>query len=176
MTANKQIQINWLVEHCAQSAYALAIQIVGNVEDAQDIVQQSYTKVIQQKTLPNNTQELSPWFKRIVRNTALDSIRKKNKWQKKTQQIQHHQKLNFNGKPLSSQIENNERKNSIETCLKNLSSEQRELIVLRDYHDYSYAEIAKILDIAKGTVMSRLHRARLALRKELKILSQEGQL
>ena len=44
---------------------------------------------------------------------------------------------------------------------------QREIILLKDFHGFAYGEIANILDIQKGTVMSRLHRARLALREHL---------
>ena len=43
----------------------------------------------------------------------------------------------------------------------------REIILLRDFHDLPYAEIAQVLDIPPGTVMSRLHRARSALRERL---------
>ena len=46
-------------------------------------------------------------------------------------------------------------------------AEKRELIVLRDYLDLSYAQIADVLGIAQGTVMSRLHRSRLALKEAL---------
>ena len=53
------------------------------------------------------------------------------------------------------------------TAMSRLSAAQREIVVLRDYMGLSYAEIADVLDIPKGTVMSKLHRARQALRKEL---------
>ena len=52
--------------------------------------------------------------------------------------------------------------------LEALPEEQREIILLRDFHDLSYAEIAEVLDLAPGTVMSRLHRARQALRDRMK--------
>ena len=45
---------------------------------------------------------------------------------------------------------------------------QREIVLLRDFHDLSYTEIAEVLGIAPGTVMSRLHRARNELRKRMK--------
>ena len=60
-----------------------------------------------------------------------------------------------------------ERDDELRQCLARLPREQREILILRDYMDLSYAEIADVLAIAGGTVMSRLHRARMALRKEL---------
>jgi RNA polymerase sigma-70 factor (ECF subfamily) len=50
-------------------------------------------------------------------------------------------------------------------ALASLAAEQRQIIVLRDYMDLSYGEIAAVLGVAGGTVMSRLHRARVALAK-----------
>ena len=60
-----------------------------------------------------------------------------------------------------------ERSRAVESALAALPELQREIVVLRDYHDLFYAEIADVLAIAPGTVMSRLHRARLALKEEL---------
>ncbi|MCF6225561.1 MAG: sigma-70 family RNA polymerase sigma factor, partial [Xanthomonadales bacterium] len=62
---------------------------------------------------------------------------------------------------------NSQRDEGLQYALAELPSVQREIIVLRDYLDLSYAEIAEIQEIAQGTVMSRLHRARIALKKEL---------
>ena len=60
-----------------------------------------------------------------------------------------------------------QRDQELQLALAKLSTGQRQIIVLRDYMDLSYAEIANVLEIARGTVMSRLHRARLALKEEL---------
>jgi RNA polymerase sigma-70 factor (ECF subfamily) len=53
-------------------------------------------------------------------------------------------------------------------ALSRLSEKHREILVLRDYQDLSYAEIASVLGIPKGTVMSRLHAARCSLRRRLR--------
>ena len=55
----------------------------------------------------------------------------------------------------------------LQRALGRLKPDQRQILVLRYYLELSYAEIAVVLDIAPGTVMSRLHRARLALKGQL---------
>jgi RNA polymerase sigma-70 factor (ECF subfamily) len=55
----------------------------------------------------------------------------------------------------------------IQFALQSIAKDKREIVVLRDYLDLSYAEIADVLEIAPGTVMSRLHRARMALKEAL---------
>ena len=52
--------------------------------------------------------------------------------------------------------------------LRRLPAEQREILILREYLDLTYAEIGKVLGVPPGTVMSRLHRARLALVKRMR--------
>ncbi|MEM7362628.1 MAG: RNA polymerase sigma factor, partial [Pseudomonadota bacterium] len=64
-------------------------------------------------------------------------------------------------------LEIQERDRQLADALLRLSVDQRQIVVLRDYLDLPYAEIADVLGIAPGTVMSRLHRARLALREAL---------
>jgi RNA polymerase sigma-70 factor (ECF subfamily) len=61
-----------------------------------------------------------------------------------------------------------DRDRELKLALATITNEQRQIVILRDHLDLSYAEIADVLDIAPGTVMSRLHRARLALREVLK--------
>ena len=60
-----------------------------------------------------------------------------------------------------------ERDRQLRAALARLGADQRQILVLRDYLDLSYAEIAAVLDVAPGTVMSRLHRSRMALKTEL---------
>ena len=64
-------------------------------------------------------------------------------------------------------VEKAETAHAIQQALAEIGSDKRQIVVLRDYLDLSYAEIAEVLSIAPGTVMSRLHRARLTLKEAL---------
>ena len=62
--------------------------------------------------------------------------------------------------------EQSELVSQVQVALSKLSAEAREIVLLRDFHGLSYAEIGDVLKIASGTVMSRLHRARTQLRDQ----------
>lgn len=66
-----------------------------------------------------------------------------------------------------------EERRRVWAALRQLSASDREILVLREFQDLSYAEIASMLDVPRGTVMSRLHTARLRLRARLQA-SAEG--
>jgi len=68
------------------------------------------------------------------------------------------------------QVDQHEAIDRVRAAMEHLSEEHREIIVLRHFQDLSYSEIADLLGVAKGTVMSRLYRARRALAR---LLSEE---
>jgi RNA polymerase sigma-70 factor (ECF subfamily) len=143
-------------------AHALAIQILGNADDAADAVHDAFARVL---TKPGayrpDRGALKPWFLQIVRNCCLDMLRRRRPG---TVDVD---SLTDGGAGPEQTLENSQRDRTLQVALARLPSEQREILILRDYLDLSYAEIAEVLGIAIGTVMSRLHRARLALREEL---------
>ena len=97
----------------------------------------------------------------MVRNQCIDLIRRRRPGTVDVDE------LSDPGPDPQGSLEITQRDQELQQALAKLSSGQRQIIVLRDYMDLSYAEIATILEIAQGTVMSRLHRARLALKEEL---------
>ncbi|HMB59019.1 MAG TPA: sigma-70 family RNA polymerase sigma factor [Xanthomonadales bacterium] len=143
-------------------AHALALQILGNPDDAADAVHDSFAVALQKPDVFDASKgPLRPWFLRVVRNRCIDLLRRRREQESGIDELTHQsadpeQALQFE-----------QRDEDIHLAMARLGSEQRQIIVLRDFMDLSYAEIAAVLDIALGTVMSRLHRARLALRKEL---------
>ena len=140
----------------------MATQILGNPDDAADAVHDALLKVFRKpEAYSAKAGPLAPWFLRVVRNQCIDLIRRRRPGDSSVDE----QIDPAPGPEYSLEIAQRDRR--LQSALNKLSSEQRQIIVLRDYMDLSYAEIAEVLDIAKGTVMSRLHRARMALKEEL---------
>ena len=138
-------------------AHALAIQILGNHADAEDAVHDAIATVLGKPgAYDANKGPLNAWFLRIVRNRSIDLLRKRRPTEPADD-------IRSAATGPEQAAENAERDHHLERALATLDRKQREIIVLRDYIDLGYAQIAEILDIAPGTVMSRLHRARTAL-------------
>ncbi len=143
-------------------AHALATQILGNSDDAYDAVQDAYVRVLSRPGGYDPEQgSLSTWFLSIVRNGCIDQLRKRKPTDTRTDSLADAAPL-----PVES-LQAKERDQAVREALDRLPVEQRQLLVLRDYLDFSYSELAIVLDIKSGTVMSRLHRARLALKRVL---------
>ena len=143
-------------------AHALATQMLGNGDDAADAVHDAFEKVFRKpEAYDVNKGPLTPWFLRVVRNQCLDLIRKRRPVDDAVDE------LSDSAPGPEASLEMIQRDQELQDALAKLSGGQREIIVLRDYMDLSYAEIAAVLEIAQGTVMSRLHRARMALKEKL---------
>ena len=141
-------------------AHALAIQILGNSEVAADAVHDAFASVLEKPaSYEGNKGPLKPWFLRVVRNRCIDLLRKR-----RTDTVSHEETADTAAGPETA-AEISQRDAAIRAALHSLDAQQRQIIVLRDYLDLTYAEIAGVIDIPAGTVMSRLHRARVALGK-----------
>lgn len=141
-------------------AHALAIQILGNAEDAKDAVQDAFATVLGRPNAYDSARgPLRTWFLRLVRNRCIDMLR-----MRRAEGIPADEVVDSaQGPEVAAEV--SERNAALTAALQSLESEQRQIIILRDYLDLSYAEISDVLDVPAGTVMSRLHRARIALGK-----------
>ena len=143
-------------------AHALATQILGNADDAADAVHDAFeTALSRPRSYDSSKGALKPWFLRVVRNRCLDMIRSRRPSAMPVEE------LVDPGTTPEEALGDDQRRATILKALAMIPAEKREMIVLRDYLDLSYAQIADVLGIAQGTVMSRLHRSRLALKEAL---------
>ena len=112
------------------------------------------------------------WVPRSVRQKAsnVDAVVKKleGKLRRKPEDEEALSQLKDIAPSPAEVAEQNELKTLIQQQLAGMDVAQREIVLLRDFHDLSYAEIAEVMEIRAGTVMSRLHRARKELRQRMR--------
>jgi RNA polymerase sigma-70 factor (ECF subfamily) len=145
-----------------RSAYNLARWLVRNSDDAEDIVQEALLKAF--KALDDyRGGDARVWMLAIVRNTAMNFLRKRRSTAPGTDQFEP-----ADPSPNAEQdLLQENRREQVRRAIVQLEPEFREALVLREIEGLSYKEIAAVLDIPAGTVMSRLSRARQRLMIEL---------
>jgi RNA polymerase sigma-70 factor (ECF subfamily) len=146
------------------AAYNLAFWIVGRDADAEDVVQEAYLKALKGFNGFRGTNARS-WLLSIVRNAAYSWARKNSK---DSNVIPFDEELHtpaWDERLSPSHLQ--DRINQLQAALALLPAEFREILLLRDIEGWSYKELASILNVPAGTVMSRLSRARQRLRQEL---------
>lgn len=161
---------NELVARYRPSAFRFALQLTGNREDALDVAQDAMLRFVDSIDRFDPSRPVQPWLFRIVRNKAYDLGRRQ-----KVRRAQSLDELLEKGMPAPVEVSDHpSRRLELELLqrrvwsgLRQLPKKQREILVLREYQDLSYSEIAEVLKVPTGTVMSRLHRARKALRNVL---------
>jgi len=160
------MQVSEEFDQCRKQAFSLALRLLNNKDDALEVVQTSIEKGINHPGAPSlDHEEFKPWLFTVVRNKSIDILRRK----KRLPHVEHEDYHSHapHGSEPDRALQQLQLKETIEQALEQLNMQQKEIILLRDYHNFSYADIAKILGIAKGSVMSRLHRARMVLREIL---------
>jgi RNA polymerase sigma-70 factor (ECF subfamily) len=141
--------------------YRLAYSWCHNPTLAEDLAQEAITRGIAKLEQLRNPEDLKPWLLRILVNAWRDHLRR----QRPTDDIDDYV-LTDSTTPEQLSIRHN-MKQRVRDAIATLPQGQRIVISLVDLQEASYAEVATILDIPIGTVMSRLCRARRALSKVL---------
>lgn len=164
-----------LISTYEKTIYTLCLKILRDSEEAYDAAQEVCIKVWKQLEHFEGSAKLSTWIYRITTNQCLDILRKNKK---------HHHTISLFQKGEKEKeewvLEEERQKDEVDAALEHkilqevlklglseIKPDYQVIVVLRDLQEYSYEEIAAILDISLGTVKSRLSRARMALKKVL---------
>ena len=157
----------------ADQVYRVARHLVGSREEAEDLVQEAYARAFRSWRSFQPGTNLRAWLLRILTNLNIDRGRR----QQRTPDMQSIEandyfladKLEEVGGPITEEERVDERlsQNDIVSALSEVPHDFRDVIVLVDIGDFTYADAAQILDIPVGTVMSRLHRGRRILKRAL---------
>ena len=159
----------------ADQVYRVARHLSGSREDAEELVQETYARAFRSWRSYTPGTNLRAWLLRILTNLNIDRGRRSQRAPQMTpleaNDYYLYDKLSAEGD--GGQPADEERvverlsQDDIVSALSAVPHDFRDVIVLVDIGDFSYADAAQILDIPVGTVMSRLHRGRRILKREL---------
>ena len=152
-----------LVRRHMTDAFYVAYGYVGNAEDARDLSQEAFIKAYQARARFDEERPFYPWLYRILKNHCLNFVTR-GRHHISLDDENEHREIASPAATALEDMEENERKRLVRVAIDRLSEDHREIIVLKNFKEHSYKEIAEVLGIPIGTVMSRLFYARQALR------------
>jgi len=143
--------------------YNVALRIVNNASDAEDITQDVFMKIYKSLGRFRFKSSFKTWVYRITVNTAINTYKSVSKESKHRGNYDIALKTQPADDEAKERVERKEKEELLKSLLDKLSIKQRSCIVLREIEGLSYEEISRVLGININTVRSRLKRARLAL-------------
>ncbi|MEM8836331.1 MAG: RNA polymerase sigma factor [Planctomycetota bacterium] len=171
-----------LLGRYSDRVFGVCLRMCGSRDSAEDLAQETLVRVIQGLSKFGHRSKVSTWIIRIAMNTCLTNRRR--------MRLRRHASLDApagdGGESLVSlqqdaaepdaheRVSGQRERARLHAAMCRIKPEQRAIIILRDVHGLDYAAIADVLDIAGGTVKSRLFRARSALRDEIERLERSG--
>lgn len=149
-----------LVRRYGPRAYGFALGMVKDREDARDLSQEAFLRAFRAIDRFDDKRPFYPWFLTILRNLCVSHLRRRRST------------VAFDDIPLRLQSSSSnglsmELRLCVQQALAALDESDREIILLKDFQDLTYAEISEVLNIPRGTVQSRLYYARRRLRDRL---------
>ena len=169
-----------LFERHNQGVFNFACRMLGNRADAEDTASEVFSRLCtsQGKYSPNAA--FKTWLYTIARNMCLDKIRNRTKsgslWVKK-QETDTYEQIDIPSQQdgPAHNLEKKEIAQHIKAAIEQLPSDQREAIILREYEELSYDEIANILGCSLANVKVLIYRARTQLKTTIPSFIKEGQ-
>ena len=149
------------------AAYNLARWLTRSEDDADDVVQESYLRALDSFHTFQMGRDGRPWLLKIVRNTCYTWLRKNKRYEAAEPFEENHPDVRVEGSNPETLLVAKANAQMVQQGLEHILPEYREILILRELEGFSYKEIAQIVDIPLGTVMSRLSRARKELRERL---------
>jgi len=154
-----------LVTRFQGSVFRQAYAMLGDSMEAEDVAQEAFLKAYSSLAKLESEFAFASWLSRIVSHLCCDRLQKRKKDFVAGEKMQ---ASLASPDEIPGSTGHKQLQLQIEEAMRKLSPEQREAIILRDIQGFSYIEMADIWQIPIGTVRSRIHAARLALREYLK--------
>ena len=162
----------------SQSLYSTALRMTRNQADAEDLVQETYLKAYRSYATFEPGTNLRAWLFRILTNTFINKYRAKQRRPQETElgeveDLYLYRRLPTLATSAEEELLDLFPAEEVRQALEELPENYLLPVLLSDVEGFAYKEIAEILDIPMGTVMSRLHRGRKAMQKRLYDFARE---
>jgi len=160
-----------LVEKYQNQIFNLSLQYVGNSQDAEEVAQDVFIRLLKAAESYKPQGKLTTFLYRIAVNLSLNKIRDR-KWKRwvpwETMNSEEISSDHSNTLEAPDDLfEKKEKQNEVHRIIDSLPANQKTAVILKRYHDLSYEEIAEIMQTSVSAVESRLHRAKLTLKKKM---------
>jgi len=156
-----------LVRRHEKTIFNLVYRMLGDYDDAIEVSQEVFLSAYRAIGQFRGDANFSTWLYRIALNHATTRRRSNNSRQHRTAPIEDMELIRDSQPGPAETLEKKEMQERVQLALNKLSPEDATVILLRDLQDVPYDEVARLLEIPVGTVKSRLHRARQALKSLL---------
>ena len=153
--------IESVVEATQRPLLLYLVRLLGDPEEALDVLQETYARIPREPRFLDVEFNRLAWLYRVAGNLARSYLRRLKRWMRLTPEPAQVPA------PLE-RILSEERRRAVQTALSGLAFPLRQVVLLRYYMEFSYAEIAEALQVPIGTVMSRLNRAKAQLERSLR--------
>lgn len=159
-----------LVRRYQRPIAAYVYRMVGNYESALDLTQEIFIKVYNSLSRYRSEFKFSTWIYKIAHNAAVDHLRRSSTREQSlvagTESDSYDLPIESGNLTPEQESERKERRGEIESVVRALPANYRELIILRHSQDLSYEEIVEVTGLPLGTVKNRLFRAREMMRQQ----------
>lgn len=164
-----------LVERYQGQVAAVVIRMLGPGDDADDVGQETFVRFYRAMDTFRGDAALGTWLTRIAMNLSLNALKKRRRETERYEPLDDEKNAGITSatEDPDTEVMRKEEEVRIETALDTLSPDARAVVVLRIREERSTAEVAEILGVPQGTVMSRLKRALAKLREVLEVENEE---
>jgi RNA polymerase sigma-70 factor (ECF subfamily) len=163
--ASSDLQVEFIQQHLRR-VFLLIYRIVGSVDDAQDLTQETFIKALQRRGQLKDLDKSAGWLSKIAANTAIDFLRKNKRFSFSDIDEIAETRSSATESP-EQQLLRGERKLQLDGGLAQLTPRERTALLLRDVEDMPAEQVAAQMNCSKATVRSHIANARIKFKRYL---------
>ena len=157
---NRRSAMNLLVQKYREPLFRHALYLLKSEDEAYDVVQETFVRAVRETRLFDIDFRIKAWLFRVAKNLCLNQLRNTSR---RSAILDANPQADRQAPDQLSALFSGQQSIEMLGAMDKLSTDHREILVLRYFDELSYAEIAQVLEVKLGTVMSRLSRARTSL-------------